>query len=232
MTASSRPLDVYDIACLAGGPDRIIDTAIVALVQSGRVRVHRPGQLATVQLSRRHAVEAAVLDAVGPSGHRSIDTIRWRLATDDRVLDVARRLQCDGLLGHTHRLVPHLSGGRSSPAPTAEGRRVLRRLEAQPPTDDVAPGTDAMLVALHGPERLSDPVFRTDVFATTRTVTPFRRGSRSADPSEAAADAALAARRATQLIHDLADPVLFPSGGPTVSRVPFPRGRRPDDGRR
>ena len=126
----------------------MVDTALVALVRTGRVRVHPPGQLATVDLARRHPVEAAVLDAVGPIGHRSVDTIRWRLADDDRLLDVGRRLQREGLLGHTHRLVPHLSGGRSSPAPTHEGRRVLRGLEAELPADVVAAGTDAMLVAL------------------------------------------------------------------------------------
>ena len=74
-----------------------MDTALVALVQTGRVRVHCPGQLATVDLTRRHPVEAAVLDAIGPAGHRSIDTIRWRVAGDERLLDVGHRLQEAGL---------------------------------------------------------------------------------------------------------------------------------------
>jgi uncharacterized protein (TIGR04222 family) len=26
-----RPLDVHEIGCLAGGPDRVVDTALVAL---------------------------------------------------------------------------------------------------------------------------------------------------------------------------------------------------------
>ena len=92
-------LDVYDIACLAGGPNRVVDTALVALVRGGRLRVHSPGQLATADLSRRHPVEAAVLDAVGPTGHRSVDTICWRLVEDDRLLDIGRRLHKAGLLG-------------------------------------------------------------------------------------------------------------------------------------
>ena len=231
MTASgtARVLDVYDIACLAGGPDRMVDTALVALVQSGRVRVHRPGQLATDALSRRHPVEAAVLDAVGPTGHRSVDTIQWRLAGDERLLDVTRRLQREGLLGHTHRLVPHLSGGRSSPAPTHEGRRVLRGLEAEPPVDSVATGTDAMLVALGGVDRLPDPAFQTAVFAAARTVSPIRRGSRSASRGEAAADAALAAQETQRLIHTFGDPLFAPDGA-TAPRVPSPR--RPRGGRR
>ena len=178
-TRDSYDLDLYDIACLAGGPDRMVDAALIALVQSGRVRVHRPGQLATVDLSRRHPVEAAVLDAIGPTGHRSIDTIRWRVAGDDRLLDVVHRLQGAGLLGHVHRLVPHRSGGRSSPAATHEGRRALRHLEAEPPVDRVAPGTDAMLVALGGPERLPDQAFSTAIFEEARTVSHFGRGSHS-----------------------------------------------------
>ena len=225
MASGTALLDVYDIACLSGGPDRVVDTALVALVQSGRVRIHRPGQLATVALSRRHPVEAAVLDAVGPIGHRSVDTIRWRLATDERLVGITRRLQRDGLLGHTHRLVPHLSGGRSSPAPTHEGRRVLRRLEAQPPADDVAPDTDALLVALHGTERLPDRGLYAAAFAAVRTVAPFRRGSRSSNPTEAAADAALAAQQTQQLIHASGDPLFAPIGG-TASRLPSTRRPR------
>jgi hypothetical protein len=231
MTASTRPLDLYEIACLAGGPDRVVDTALVALVQSGRVRVHRPGQLATVDLSRRHPVEAAVLDAVGPTGHRSIDTIRWRLAGDDRLTDIGRRLQHEGLLGHTHRLVPHLSGGRSSPAPTAEGRRVLRRLEAQPPVDHVAPATDAMLVALCGTERLPDRGLCAAIFEPARTVSLVRRGSRSSNPAEAAAEATLAARQTHQIIHGTASTFSTPNG-PTAARVPSRRPRRSDEERR
>src|SRR4051794_24694465 len=96
---TSRDLDLYDVAFLAGGAARLVDTAIVALVRDGRVRVHSPGQLATADLSRRHPVEAAVLDAVGPRGHRSVDTISWRLAEDDRILDVGRRLHEARLLG-------------------------------------------------------------------------------------------------------------------------------------
>jgi len=45
-------LDLYEIACLAGGLPRVVDTALVTLVQSGRVRVTSPGELATVSLVR------------------------------------------------------------------------------------------------------------------------------------------------------------------------------------
>jgi len=197
----ARTLDVYEIAYLAGGQDRMVDAALVALVQSGRVRVVRPGQLATVGLSRRHPVEAAVLDAVGPVGHRSIDTIRWRLVTDERLLDVARRLHGDGLLGRHH---PHLPGGRAN-APTGAGRRVLHRLDAEPPPDAVAAGTDAMTVALHGRDGWPEDDPRAAIFATLRTGGPFTRGSRSVNPAEAAAEDKRDVERTPAVIHTQAN---------------------------
>lgn len=227
MTAprASHVLDVYDIACLAGGPDRVVDTALIALVQSGRVRIHRPGQLAAVDLSRRHPVEAAVLDAVGTVGHRSADTIRWRVAGDERLLDVVHRLQREGLLGRTHRLVPHFSAGRSSPAPTAEGRRLLRELEARAPADHVAPATDAVLVALGGHEHLPDQALSKEIFEEARTVSHFGRGSHSTNREEAAAEAAEAARRTHRILHSTVNP-LDGFIGPTAPRVPSTRRRR------
>jgi hypothetical protein len=156
MTAYGAPsdLDVYEVACLAGGTDRIVETALVALVESGRVRVTAPGELATVSLVRRHPVEAAVLDAVGPAGHRSVDTIRWRLTTDDRILDVARHLRDAGLLGGG-------GGGPSSRrsrwrlAPTYAGRHLLHELRDAPPAEPV-PGGSSMRVALGGRAAMPD----------------------------------------------------------------------------
>jgi hypothetical protein len=199
--------DVYDIACLAGGQDRMVDAALVALVQSGRVRLVSPGQLATVSLARRHPVEAAVLDAVGPAGHRSIDTIRWRVAADERLLDVADRLHRSGLL-HLHQ--PHLPGHPSA-GPTIAGRRILHRLSDEPPADDVAPGTDAMDVALHGREGWPEHDPRAEIFVT-RTVKPFTRGSRSADPAEAAADTLRDVQRTPALIHHTPNEWFAPYG--------------------
>ena len=43
-------------------------------MESGRLRVRSPGELTVVSLTRRHPVQAAVLDAFGPAGHRSVET--------------------------------------------------------------------------------------------------------------------------------------------------------------
>ena len=44
-----RRLDVYEAAYLAGGPRRVVDTAVVALVETGRVRAQTAGDLQVVQ---------------------------------------------------------------------------------------------------------------------------------------------------------------------------------------
>jgi hypothetical protein len=158
---TSPQLDVYDIAYLAAGPDRVVDTALVALVETGRVRVQPPGQLTVAELARRHPVEAAVLDAVGTRGHRSVDVVRWRLADDDRVFAIGRRLVSAGLLSRWP-LVPRRT--RRASVPTVAGRQLLRRLAAEPPTDPAWDGGTSVLVALHGRDRLSDELRRSLIF--------------------------------------------------------------------
>ena len=183
MTGEARDaLDVYEIACLAGGQIRMVDTAIVALVESGRVQVSAPGCLATVSLARRHPVEAAVLDAVGPTGSRSVETVRWRLATDDRVLAVDRRLRDAGLLGAGGTVVPTARRCRWRLAPTYAGRHLLHELCDDPPADGVAGGTSAMTVALHGRERMPDRALCTAIFEPPPS--PVAAGLTGTPPSE------------------------------------------------
>ena len=211
MADTSRALDVYDIACLAGGPDRMIDSALVALVESGRVQVTSPGCLATVSLARRHPVEAAVLDAVGPTGHRSVETVRWRLATDDRILHVPRGLRDAGLLGAGGTVVPVARRSRWRLAPTYAGRHLLHELRDDPPADDVAGGTSAMTVALHGRERMPDQALCASIFEPPPS--PVAAGLRGKPPPELDyADGWDVARRTRAEI--LKDANFFTGGGP------------------
>ncbi|MGY1591577.1 TIGR04222 domain-containing membrane protein [Geodermatophilus sp. SYSU D00708] len=170
-------LDLYDVAFLAGGTRRVVDTALVVLIRDGRVRVRSAGHLVTAGLSRRHPVEAAVLDAVGPLGHRSVDTVCWRLAEDDRVLDVGRRLREAGLLGRVGAL-SLLRRGHRSPTPTRLGRRVLREVGRQPSTGD----PEATRVALGGRSAMDDQRLRAEIFERPGTsLRPARPGRRSRD---------------------------------------------------
>jgi hypothetical protein len=159
--------DRYEVAYLAGGHDRLVATAVAALLDDGRIRVRPTGELHAVDLHRSHPVEAAVLDAVGTRG-RSLTTLRWRLAEDHRIRAVADRLARQGLVAPPGRrgLLRRrgVDGGR-----TAEGRRLLRRLRAAPPGEHE--------VALWGPSRLADPLVRERVFSPARlphTGRPFR----------------------------------------------------------
>jgi hypothetical protein len=186
-------LDVYDIACLAGGPDRVVDTALVALVQSGRLRSTSPGCLGTVSLLRRHPVEAAVLDAVGPTGHRSVETVRWRLTTDDRLLAVERRLRDAGLLAAGGTVLPVVRRSRWRLVPSYAGRHLLHELRDDPPPDDVAGGTDAMTVALHGREAVPDQALQTAIFEPPPS--PLAEGFEGRPPPELQYADPAAARR-------------------------------------
>jgi hypothetical protein len=154
--------DLYDIAYLAGGPHHVVDTALVALAESGRVRAQATGELHATDVQRRSPVEAAVLDALGPRPRRSVTTLRWRLESDERITGLGDRLVADGLLtGRRRRL---FTGGRSRPILTPEGRRALRALRSDPPADRVAPGTSALLVALTGIRAMPDDALRTALF--------------------------------------------------------------------
>jgi hypothetical protein len=182
MTASraATDLDLYELAWLAGGPARVVDTALVALVRSGRIRAHSPGELATVELTRRHPVEAAVLDAVGPSGHRSVDTIRWRVAADDRILGIGRRLQHDGLVAR-FALGGVLHPGASVRTPTRAGRRALQSRRA-----GAAAGGAELQVALGGRDALPDRALHASIFDKPRSKADLAHGLDFADGAVAA----------------------------------------------
>ena len=183
MTIPRAAVGVYDAAVLAGGLPRLVDTVLVALVESGRIRVHAPGELATAHPSRRHPAEAAVLDAVGTRGHRSVDTIRWRLAGDERLLAVSRELRAGGLL-RRHPLC-FLPPWRQAHVRTARGRAVLRELIAQPPADPAGSSGSAVLVALHGRESMPDRRRCAEIFQRQETaLAPAGRRSRTVDHSD------------------------------------------------
>jgi hypothetical protein len=195
MTRTATELDVYEAAYVAGGPDRVVDAALVALVRSGRVRVHSPGELATAELTRRHPVEAAVLDAVGPSGHRSAETIRWRALKDARLTDLGQKLRADGLVAGS-RPIAAIRRGTEKGQPTRAGKRLLAELDAR-----YASGPDEWRVALGGRQAMADRALCASIFEQPRTTDPVsrrsyrreQRAAQAADPGIAAARTHLAA---------------------------------------
>jgi hypothetical protein len=166
-------LDVHAVACLAGGTDRVVDTVLAVLVETGRVRVQRDGQLTMLDRRTRNEVEAAVLDAIGTRGHRTAGLVRQRAGADARLRLLVDRLVADGLLTARRR---RWRGGGPGPTLTAAGRRALRQLRAEPPVRGVTAGTSAAAVAVHGPDRMPNPDLRAALFESDRPVRPRRRG--------------------------------------------------------
>ncbi|MEV4221774.1 TIGR04222 domain-containing membrane protein [Nonomuraea sp. NPDC049725] len=115
----TRDLTPYELAYLAGGPKRVVNTAIAVLVRSERLRVSRGGQLHRLTGSSRpkEPVERAVLDAVRaqPTGLPAA-SVRHQVGNGPAVDGVRHQLVRYGLL------VPDGSH--------ATARRLLRRLKA------------------------------------------------------------------------------------------------------
>jgi len=157
--------DLYEIALLAGGPRRAVDAAAVALVESGRVSVDRSnGRLTATDTRRSHALEAALLNAIGTRGAPSLATVRWRVNNDERLSALRRRLELDELLRPSTASSPRSGRAWQTFALTGEGRRTLRHLRSMPPPDRVAQGTSAMQVALLGVQAMADAGLRSALF--------------------------------------------------------------------
>lgn len=181
---NTRTHDLYDTAVLAGGPSRLVDTVIVALRESGRLRIDPSGEFRAEASSSAHPVEAAALDAVGTRGHRSVHSIRYRLVRDPRVTDVCRRLLGDRLIRRTFpsRLVPRKKEAYTL---TAAGRRALRQVRETPPDAE----GNAAVVAAHGRGAMPDHRLRDEIFDRPPTVLPprsARRASKVIDAGELA----------------------------------------------
>ena len=173
-----RP-DVYDMAVLAGGLPRLVDTVLVAMVESGRVRVEPSGEFHADASSSQHPVEAALLDAVGTRGYRSVEGICKRFLRDRRLDQEFRHLTSDGLV---RRAYPARLVGKTHAHTTAAGRRALQEFAERAPAD----GGSAVQVALHGrdamPDRLRAQIFdRAPVTLPPRSA---RRPSHDVDPGE------------------------------------------------
>jgi hypothetical protein len=153
-------LDVYETALLAGGPDRAVDTAVVALVETGRVRVRGTGQLSVVEPRPGHQIEAVVIAAIGTRGYRTIDAVRYQAGKDSRLAAAADRLTAAGLL--RRRRLPGYR--RRGVTPTTAGRRALRELRPGDLDGSVTLGTSAAKVAVGGPDRMTDPLLRDALF--------------------------------------------------------------------
>jgi hypothetical protein len=175
MTGTRSPLlptcDVYDVAHLAGGLPRVVDTAVVSLLERGRLRVDDSGRLHAVGSTPGRPVESAVLDLAGQRPRRSIASMRLRAQEDPRLTGVADRLVAAGLLRRNP--LAGLSSSWPAHLRTAAGRRVLDEWRAAPPAGS---STD---VALGGAERMADRALYEAVFGAVAWAPGRRPGRRS-----------------------------------------------------
>jgi uncharacterized protein (TIGR04222 family) len=98
-TAASGALTTLEVACLTGGPRRVVEAAVAQLVDDGQLRPSRTGYLqVAAHTEGTNPVERTVLADVRRYGRRSVRMLTDRLATSDAVLEVADRLVRAGYL--------------------------------------------------------------------------------------------------------------------------------------
>jgi hypothetical protein len=149
----TRILDVYELAYLAGGPRRAVESAVVALVEAGVLRADRvTGELALLQRRPCSDLQAAVLDVVGFRESRLLGTVCWRLRADVRLTAIGRRLEEDGLLVRGDGLEALRRRFWTVLSVTGAGRRILRQRRRELCSDE----PDPLRVALSGPAAMRD----------------------------------------------------------------------------
>ncbi|WP_020658036.1 TIGR04222 domain-containing membrane protein [Amycolatopsis benzoatilytica] len=94
----ASPLDVYRFAYLAGGPNRVVDTAIAALLEQNRLRASSGGRLSRIASGLLATpIEAAIYEAVGQSS-RTVAQVRASKAVLPPTQELGRDLERRGLV--------------------------------------------------------------------------------------------------------------------------------------
>ncbi|UUV33558.1 TIGR04222 domain-containing membrane protein [Amycolatopsis roodepoortensis] len=97
-TVSGPEPTVYELAYLAGGPDRVVDTAIAALVDRGTLRVSSSKQLQLTGPEPADPIEKAVAKGARPGYNATTRGIRDRLRMSGPMQALAKGLETRGLV--------------------------------------------------------------------------------------------------------------------------------------
>ncbi|KZB80618.1 TIGR04222 domain-containing membrane protein [Amycolatopsis regifaucium] len=89
---------VYELAFLAGGPDRVVDTAIAALVERGTLRVSSSKQLQLTGPMPADPIEKAVAKGAKPGYNATTRGMRDRLRMSGPMQALAKDLEARGLV--------------------------------------------------------------------------------------------------------------------------------------
>ncbi|MFE0026235.1 TIGR04222 domain-containing membrane protein [Amycolatopsis sp. NPDC059021] len=96
-------LSVYQLACLAGGPDRVVDAAIAALVERGELRVSSTKKItSTTGTVPADPIERVVAEAARTA--KSTATIRARARITEPIRTMTADLEQRGLLQPVSRI--------------------------------------------------------------------------------------------------------------------------------
>ncbi len=98
-TAVSGPRPTaYELAYLAGGPDRVVDTAIAALVDRGTLRISSSRKLQLAGPEPADPIERAVAKGAKPGHNSTTRGIRDRLRMSGPMQALAKDLEARGLV--------------------------------------------------------------------------------------------------------------------------------------
>ncbi|MGN9846933.1 TIGR04222 domain-containing membrane protein [Nonomuraea sp. H19] len=103
----AHQLSPYELAYLAGGPRRVINTALSMLVTVGAVRVSRGSQITAVRGAPSSApIEQAVLDVLTASqvGYWTASQLRRTLETHAAIASLVHELEARGLMASEQAL--------------------------------------------------------------------------------------------------------------------------------
>ncbi|MFJ9695759.1 TIGR04222 domain-containing membrane protein [Kitasatospora sp. NPDC101183] len=90
-------IGLYETAYLAGGPDRVVELALVLMAGRGRLHLAHTGWTTVVDPRGRSRLERAVVAAVGPEGQCRTDELRRAMGEHPTVREIGARLSLAGL---------------------------------------------------------------------------------------------------------------------------------------
>ncbi|MEV7782787.1 TIGR04222 domain-containing membrane protein [Kitasatospora sp. NPDC088351] len=90
-------IGLYETAYLAGGPDRVVELALVLMSSRGRLHLAHTGWTTVVDPKGRSRLERAVVATVGPEGQCRTADLRRAMGVHPTVLEIGGRLTLAGL---------------------------------------------------------------------------------------------------------------------------------------
>jgi uncharacterized protein (TIGR04222 family) len=90
-------IGLYETAYLAGGPQRVVDLALVLMAGRGRLHLAHTGWTTVVDPHGRSRLERALIAETGPGGQCRTAELRLALTAHPTVLEIGERLALAGL---------------------------------------------------------------------------------------------------------------------------------------